>query len=78
MYLGTDGGVYFSLDRGATWNFVQGLPVGQFYHVAMDNKDPYRVYGGLQDNGSWFAPSAKPGGISNGDWKSFYGSYNFV
>ncbi len=77
MYLGTDGGVYFSLDRGATWNFVQGLPVGQFYHVAMDNKDPYRVYGGLQDNGSWFAPSAKPGGISNGDWKSFYGGDGF-
>ena len=77
MYLGTDGGVYVSLDRGATWTFNQNLPVGQFYHVAADNKDPYNVYGGLQDNGSWFAPSAKPGGISNGDWKAVYGGDGF-
>ena len=77
MYLGTDGGVYVSLDRGATWTFNQSLPVGQFYHVAADNKDPYNVYGGLQDNGSWFAPSAKPGGISNGDWKAIYGGDGF-
>ena len=77
MYLGTDGGVYISLDRGATWTFNQNLPVGQFYHVAADNKDPYNVYGGLQDNGSWFAPSAKPGGISNGDWKAIYGGDGF-
>ena len=77
MYLGTDGGVYISLDRGATWTFNQNLPVGQFYHVAADNKDPYNVYGGLQDNGSWFAPSAKPGGITNGDWKAIYGGDGF-
>ncbi len=77
MYLGTDGGVYISLDRGATWTFVHNLPVGQFYHVAADNNDPYRVYGGLQDNGSWFAPSAKPGGVSNGDWKAIYGGDGF-
>ena len=30
MYLGTDGGIYFSLDRGANWMFVYNLPVGQF------------------------------------------------
>jgi photosystem II stability/assembly factor-like uncharacterized protein len=77
MYLGTDGGVYVSLDRGATWTFLQNLPVGQFYHVAIDNADPYRVYGGLQDNGSWFAPSAKAGGVGNGDWKAIYGGDGF-
>jgi photosystem II stability/assembly factor-like uncharacterized protein len=77
MYLGTDGGVYVSLDRGATWTFIQNLPVGQFYHVAIDNANPYRVYGGLQDNGSWFAPSAKPGGVGNGDWKAIYGGDGF-
>ncbi|HLF46933.1 MAG TPA: hypothetical protein VI548_10940, partial [Chitinophagaceae bacterium] len=77
MYLGTDGGVYISMDRGATWIFVQNLPVAQFYHVAIDYKDPYYVYGGLQDNGSWFAPSAKPGGVSNGDWKAIYGGDGF-
>ncbi len=77
MYLGTDGGVYMSNDRGATWIFLQNLPVGQFYHVAVDNTSPYKIYGGLQDNGSWVAPSAKPGGVGNGDWKAIYGGDGF-
>lgn len=77
MYLGTDGGVYYSLDRGATWNFVQGLPVGQFYHAAVDDRKPYNIYGGLQDNGSWTGPSAAPGGVSNANWKSLYGGDGF-
>ncbi|HRO42921.1 MAG TPA: hypothetical protein PL009_08810 [Flavipsychrobacter sp.] len=72
MYLGTDGGVYFSMDRGATWFFVQNLPVSQFYHVAIDNQKPYRIYGGLQDNGSWMAPSAAPGGIGNASWMNIH------
>ncbi|HEX5626172.1 MAG TPA: hypothetical protein VFX48_09155 [Saprospiraceae bacterium] len=74
MYLGTDGGVYISNDRGATWIFCQNLPVGQFYQVAVDQQKPYRIYGGLQDNGSWYGPSASPGGVGNADWISvFYG-----
>ncbi|MEI8279184.1 MAG: glycosyl hydrolase [Bacteroidota bacterium] len=77
MYLGTDGGVYYSLDRGATWMFVQNLPVGQFYHVAVDNAKPYRMYGGLQDNGSWYAPSSAPGGISNASWIGINGGDGF-
>lgn len=68
LYLGTDGGVYTSTDRGVTFRFCHNLPVGQFYHVAIDQKDPYNVYGGLQDNGSWMAPSAAPGGINNAHW----------
>ncbi|MBX9783175.1 MAG: hypothetical protein K2X48_07770 [Chitinophagaceae bacterium] len=77
LYLGTDGGVYFSLDRGATWKFCNNLPVGQFYHVKADNEQPYKIYGGLQDNGSWYAPSAVPGGVLNGDWKAIYGGDGF-
>lgn len=77
MYLGTDGGVYYSLDRGATWMFVHNLPVGQFYHVAVDAQKPYRIYGGLQDNGSWVAPSAAPGGVNNANWMSIYGGDGF-
>lgn len=72
MLLGTDGGVYISNDRGATFMFCGNLPVGQFYHVAVDENEPYYVYGGLQDNGSWIAPSEKPGGVNNGDWKGLY------
>jgi hypothetical protein len=40
-------------------------------------KKPYRIYGGLQDNGSWVAPSSAASGVSNGDWKSIYGGDGF-
>lgn len=77
MYVGTDGGVYYSLDRGATWFFVRNLPVGQFYHIAADHQSPYHIYGGLQDNGTWTAPSAAPGGVGNGNWMNIYGGDGF-
>jgi photosystem II stability/assembly factor-like uncharacterized protein len=77
MYLGTDGGVYMSTDRGASWILLASLPVPQFYHVAIDNKTPYNVYGGLQDNGSWMAPSQAAFGIKNADWKFIYGGDGF-
>jgi len=77
LWLGTDGGVYLSLDKGATWSFKGNLPVGQFYHVAVDNASPYKIYGGLQDNGSWVAPSASPGGVSNAVWQDIYGGDGF-
>lgn len=70
IYMGTDGGVYISEDKGNTWRFIESLPVSQFYHVSVDNASPYNVYGGLQDNGSWMGPSRKPGGITNSDWKN--------
>ncbi|NPD45030.1 MULTISPECIES: glycosyl hydrolase [unclassified Lentimicrobium] len=69
LYLGSDGGMYISVDKGNTWRMVRNLPLSQFYHVSVDNDIPYHVYGGLQDNGSWYAPSKSPGGISNKDWQ---------
>lgn len=69
LYLGTDGGVYRSADRGATWSFLRNLPVSQFYHVSLDMERPFNVYGGLQDNGSWMGPSQTPGGVQNKDWR---------
>lgn len=77
VIIGTDGGVYESFDRGRTFKMFMNLPVAQFYHVSADNEKPYNVYGGLQDNGSWWAPSAKAGGISNADWKSTLGGDGF-
>jgi photosystem II stability/assembly factor-like uncharacterized protein len=67
---GNDGGLYFSYDRGRNWEAVRGMPLGQFYGVAVDIRQPYRVYGGLQDNGSWGGPSAtrSPEGITAADW----------
>jgi photosystem II stability/assembly factor-like uncharacterized protein len=77
LYLGTDGGVYVSMDKGISWIFLGSLPVGQFYHVALDNADPYRIYGGLQDNGSWMVPSSAPGGVGNSNWMSINGGDGF-
>jgi photosystem II stability/assembly factor-like uncharacterized protein len=77
LVIGTDGGVYISLDRGATWRFVASLPVGQFYHVSYDMAWPYNVYGGLQDNSSWFGPSRRSGGIPNRLWQSLSGGDGF-
>lgn len=77
LYLGTDGGVYMSLDYGVTWTHLNTLPVSQFYHVQVDQKTPYNVYGGLQDNGSWRGPSQSPGGIENKDWENVGGGDGF-
>ncbi len=70
MIIGTDGGVYFSDDAGAQWRHARNLPVSQFYHVSVDDAEPYNVYGGLQDNGSWMAPSRGHGAISNANWQN--------
>jgi hypothetical protein len=54
---GNDGGVYVTWDRGGTYDFLNTMPLGQFYAVSFDMRTPYRVCGGLQDNGSWCGPS---------------------
>ena len=54
---GNDGGINVSYDDGATWFKANTPAVGQFYAVQVDNATPYRVYGGLQDNGVWVGPS---------------------
>ena len=51
--LGNDGGFHMSYDDGRNWDFVNNLPIGQFYAISHDNRDFYWVYGGLQDNGVW-------------------------
>ena len=54
---GNDGGLNMSWDDGASWIKCNNPPVGQFYAIAVDDDDPYRVYGGAQDNGVWAGPS---------------------
>ena len=70
FYAGTDGGLYRTWDGGNNMEIVNNLPLSQFYHVSVDNAEPYNIYGGLQDNGSWFGPSSSPGGIEAKDWTS--------
>ena len=70
IIIGNDGGVAISRDRGQTWRFVRNLPLAQFYHIRVDLEQPYNVYGGMQDNGSWKGPSTvlENGGIRNFHW----------
>jgi photosystem II stability/assembly factor-like uncharacterized protein len=74
MLLGNDGGLYMSRDGGYHWQFMSGIPVGQFYHVNVDNQIPYMVYGGLQDNGTYVGPSAtwKNSGLRNAEWQEVF------
>ncbi len=80
LLIGTDGGVYVSYDKGANWEFLDQIALGQFYHVAVDTRRPYHVYGGLQDNGSWGGPSQtlRPSGPTNADYQYVLGGDGFV
>ena len=72
LLAGTDGGVYESFDLGATWRYMENLPVTQFYKVAVDDTAPfYNIYGGTQDNSTQGGPSRTDNlhGIRNADWR---------
>jgi photosystem II stability/assembly factor-like uncharacterized protein len=77
VYTGDDGGLWRSQDGGTGWEHMMNLPVAQFYHVSVDDSDPYHVYGGLQDNSSWVGDSSYPGGIGNAQWENMYGGDGF-
>ena len=80
MIVGVDGGVYHTYDRGTTWDHLNTMALGQFYHVAISPKYPYYVYGGLQDNGTWGGPafSLDGSGPVNEDWLSVSGGDGFT
>jgi photosystem II stability/assembly factor-like uncharacterized protein len=65
MIIGNDGGCNITYDNGAHWFKANTPAVGQFYNIAIDMAKPYNVYGGLQDNGTWFGSSATK---ENYDW----------
>jgi photosystem II stability/assembly factor-like uncharacterized protein len=74
---GDDGGLWQSYDGGNKWWKQNNLPVSQFYHVSLDDADPFHVYGGLQDNACWIGDSAYPGGVSNSRWENTCGGDGF-
>ncbi len=71
FFLGSDGGVHETWDRGETFTKINNLPIGQFYAIGVDMRTPYYIYGGMQDNHSWLGPSATRSwiGITNDEWK---------
>ncbi|HTU20471.1 MAG TPA: PDZ domain-containing protein [Gemmataceae bacterium] len=80
MLLGTDGGYYVTYDRMARWEYLNNMAIGQYYHVSLDSRLPYRTYGGLQDNGCWGGPSHTLDGQGpiNADWVLVNGGDGFV
>ena len=70
LYLGGDAGMHESYDRGVSFRKLNNFPIAQFYAIGVDMRDPYWVYGGLQDNHSFFGPSETRRwiGIVNDDW----------
>ncbi|HEY4002590.1 MAG TPA: sialidase [Candidatus Xenobia bacterium] len=74
---GNDGGLWYSTEGGTTWWKADNLPISQFYHVSVDDADPYHVYGGLQDNSDWIGDSSYPGGVTNNRWENLYGGDGF-
>jgi photosystem II stability/assembly factor-like uncharacterized protein len=80
MAVANDYGVILTVDRGRTWNWIR-LPIGQMYHVTVDDNIPYFVYGNEQDNSSYRGPSnslssgheGRPGMITRSNWISVGG-----
>lgn len=76
---GSDGGWQVSRDGGRNWEVVNTFAFTQFYHINYDMQTPYRVCGGLQDNGNWCAPSNSLSGqgIRQADWATVSGGDGF-
>ncbi|MFN8573652.1 MAG: hypothetical protein U0132_16475 [Gemmatimonadaceae bacterium] len=70
FYIAGDGGLGESFDLGETFARFSNLPIAQVYGVGADQRDPYWISVGLQDNHSWTGPSRTRHwlGILNSDW----------
>lgn len=79
LYVGDDKGAYASYDGGFGFIMFDNMDLGQFYGVSVDNRDPYWVYGGLQDNGNWGGPSNSRdvNGVLNDHWFKFHSGDGF-
>jgi hypothetical protein len=75
VYLGNDGGVYYSTQDGAsrTWTHAQVEPWNQSYHLSLSLQDPLRLVTGLQDQGSirTWTPGAEPTDLTQ--WNPYGG-----
>ena len=69
---GNDGGLNISTDGGLNWIKVSRLPVTQFYEIGLDKTNPWRYYGGTQDNGTL----RTAGGLTD-DWEKVLGGDGF-
>ena len=79
IVVGNDGGVSITYDKGGNWSYLNHATMGQFYDISVNMDVPYRVCGGLQDNGTWCGPSRLPrGDITPYHWATISGGDGFV
>ena len=79
IVVGNDGGVAISYDKGGNWDYLNTMALGQFYDISLNMDTPYRICGGLQDNGTWCGPSRVANGqISKYHWATISGGDGFV
>ena len=79
IVVGNDGGVAITWDKGGNWRYLNTMALGQFYDISHNMEKPYRVCGGLQDNGTWCGPSrVSRGQISKYHWATISGGDGFV
>ena len=80
-YIGADKGAFITHDGGNKFIFFDNLPIAQYYRIAVDMNTPYRIYGGLQDNGFYstesFARDAR-GILNDVNWKVHWGDGQFT
>jgi photosystem II stability/assembly factor-like uncharacterized protein len=79
LILGTDGGPYQSYEGGKNWHHLNNVAAGEYYRIAVDQSEPYRIAGGLQDNVNWVGPSRTytKNGIANAEWENIEGGDGF-
>jgi len=73
MINSNDGGAHVSFNAGDSWSSISNQPTAQFYRVNVDNRFPYHIYGGQQDNSALTIASAGQGGVTWKDWYSISG-----
>lgn len=69
LALANDGGFYSSYDKGQTWMHYNNIPTGEFYDIALDNKSPYTIYGGTQDDATVYGHSIEWSPKYDNGWK---------
>jgi len=75
---GSDGGYQVTYDAGESFHIWRQVVLSQFYQIFFDDRDPYYVCGGLQDNGNWCGPNrSKAGRILMDDWYTVSGGDGF-
>jgi photosystem II stability/assembly factor-like uncharacterized protein len=79
FYIGNDKGASVTYDEGHSFIMFDNMDIGQYYAITLDNRDPYYIYGGLQDSGNWGGPSNSRdyNGILTDHWWKFHSGDGF-